>query len=79
MKAADDKRAAISNKAPKYQAPECSECHLELGKIDYKTWGTKLFDPLTGSYLEDESLGASDIEFSCPNCTAKLDPEGLIF
>jgi uncharacterized CHY-type Zn-finger protein len=69
--------AALSSSTVK--APECSECHAELEKIDYTTWGAKIFDPSSGSYLEDESLGGSDIEFSCPNCAAKLNPEGLIF
>jgi len=58
---------------------KCSSCHTALKKIDYKIWGTKVFDPSTGSYLEDEALGSSDIEYTCPDCTAKLDPEGLVY
>lgn len=58
---------------------KCSACHTVLKKIDYKIWGTKIFDPLSGSYLEDESLGSSDIEYTCPNCSAKLDLEGVVY
>ena len=65
--------------APPPQSQQCSACHTILEKIDYKIWGTKIFDPSSGSYLEDESLGSSDIEYTCPNCSAKLDPEGLIY
>ncbi len=58
---------------------KCPECGAILQEIDYKTWGRYRFDPISGSYQEDESLGHSDIEFSCPKCDAKLDPEGLLF
>ena len=47
----------------------------ELEKIDYQIWGTKKFNPETGNYDEDENLGSSDMQFSCPRCSVKLDPE----
>ena len=60
-------------------ASKCPECGALLNEVDYKSWGTYKFDPQSGSYSEDQSLGKSDIEFSCPKCEAKLDPEGLLF
>jgi hypothetical protein len=62
------------NKAPL----TCIGCDTLLKTVDYKIWGTKRFDPKTGSYEEDDSLGNTDMEFSCPNCSAKLDPEAII-
>lgn len=62
------------NKAPL----TCTGCDALLKTVDYKIWGTKRFDPKTGSYKEDDSLGNTDMEFSCPNCSAKLDPEAII-
>lgn len=56
----------------------CPECQKELGKIDYKMWGTKQFNPKTGNYDEDESLGACDLIFTCPHCEAELDPEKVL-
>lgn len=53
----------------------CSECKAALEKIDYQIWGTKKFNSETGSYDEDENLGSSDMQFSCPRCSVKLDPE----
>ena len=50
-----------------------------MNDIEYKMWGSKKFDSQSGFYHEDESLGKSDIEFSCPKCSAELDPEGLLF
>ena len=48
----------------------CPDCSKELEKIDYKMWGTKRFDPETGSYEEDESPGNCDLIFTCPHCEA---------
>ena len=56
----------------------CPECHKELETIDYKMWGTKRFSPETGSYEEDESLGACDLVFTCSHCEAELDPERVL-
>lgn len=53
----------------------CSECKAALEKIDYQIWGTKKFNPETGNYDEDQNLGSSDMQFSCPRCSVKLDPE----
>jgi hypothetical protein len=49
-----------------------------LLKVDYKTWGVQRFDPTTGKYEEDDTPGNSAIEFSCPNCSIKLDPEPFL-
>lgn len=56
----------------------CTGCDALLKIVYYKIWGTKRFDPKTGSYKEDDSLGNTDMEFSCPNCSARLDPEAII-
>ncbi len=42
--------------------------------IDYKVWGTKRFNAVTGNYDEEDSMGNADMEFSCPKCAAKLEP-----
>jgi hypothetical protein len=55
----------------------CFACGAELKTIDYTIWGAKIFRQETKSYVEDDSVG--DMEFSCPNCSAKLNPDGLIF
>ncbi len=47
--------------------------------ISYTIWGTKRFDPETGTYEEDDSPGNTDMEFRCPHCSAKIDPESTIF
>ena len=62
-------------KALTHKALNCADCGAILNKVDYTMWGTKKFDPQRGCYLEDESLGASDMEFTCPNCSAKLEPD----
>jgi hypothetical protein len=61
------------------QASACQGCGIILKSVSYTVWGTKKFDPESGSYLEDESLGNSDMELSCPNCSMKLDAEGILF
>ena len=57
----------------------CPSCGAAMKTIDYKVWGTKRFSPSTGFYEDDDSPGNSDMEFTCPNCSCKLDPEGLVF
>ena len=57
----------------------CSDCGMVLSKVNYTIWGTKRFDQESLSYREDEALGETDMEFTCPNCSAKLDLEGIIF
>jgi len=56
--------------------PYC-ECESPLTKVDYTIWGTKIFDSTTKSYEEDDSLGNCDMEFYCPNCSARIDPETI--
>lgn len=70
--------AAIQNPVVK-EVATCPSCAAKLITIDYKIWGTKSYVPATGLYEEDEGLGKTDMEFSCPNCSAKLDPDGLVF
>ena len=72
-------KSLVPRKAQKPKAGECPACGATLNNIDYKMWGSKRFDQDTGSYFEDETLGISDMEFTCPTCSAKLDPEGVIF
>jgi len=38
-------------------------------------WGTKRFNPATGSYEEDESPGNCDLIFTCPHCEVELEAE----
>jgi predicted RNA-binding Zn-ribbon protein involved in translation (DUF1610 family) len=59
--------------------PTCASCNSPLRTISYTMWGTKRFDPKSRDYVEDDSPGNGDIEFKCPNCSAKIDPEGIIF
>lgn len=61
------------------QASACPSCGIILKSLSYTIWGTKKFDSNSGSYLEDESMGNSDMEVSCPNCSGKLNAEGLLF
>jgi predicted RNA-binding Zn-ribbon protein involved in translation (DUF1610 family) len=63
----------------KKKPPTCTDCGQKLNTISYMMWGTKRFDSKTNSYTENESLGNTDMEFTCPNCSAKIDPEGVIF
>ena len=58
---------------------ECSDCGSTLNSVDYQMWGTQRFNKKTGQYEEDDSLGNTDMEFRCPNCSAKLDGEALGF
>ena len=37
------------------------------------------FHPEDNAYVNDDSPGNADIEYSCANCSAKVDPEGIIF
>jgi hypothetical protein len=75
----DSAKSRVPRQAEKPKAGECPACSATLNNIDYKMWGSKSFDQDAGSYLEDETLGTSDMEFTCPSCSAKLDPEGIIF
>jgi DNA-directed RNA polymerase subunit RPC12/RpoP len=56
----------------------CPDCNSVLTTVSYQIWGTKRFDDKTGGYQEDESLGNTDMEFACPNCSAKLEPESVL-
>jgi hypothetical protein len=78
MKKTEEERTAIPNQPFTFQAAKCPDCQVALEKISYTIWGTKKFDPITGTYLEDESWGSSDMELLCRNCSAKLEPDGLI-
>jgi hypothetical protein len=57
---------------------KCPDCNALLQTVSYQIWGTKRFDVKTGAYNEDDSPGSSDMEFCCPKCSAKLDPEAII-
>ena len=61
------------------EPPPCAGCNVPLKTISYTIWGTKRFNPKTKSYEEDDSPGNTDMEFTCPKCSAKVDPEGVIF
>jgi predicted RNA-binding Zn-ribbon protein involved in translation (DUF1610 family) len=69
----------VAKAAKKAKPADCPGCGAPLNQVDYKMWGSKKFNFRIGLYDEDETLGKSDIEFSCPKCSAELDPEGLIF
>lgn len=56
----------------------CADCGHALNSIDYQIWGTKRFSAESGEYEEDESPGNTDMQFSCPHCSAKLDPEAIL-
>ena len=75
----DSAKSRVLRQGEQPKAGECPACGATLNNIDYKMWGSKRFDQDTGSYLEDETLGNSDMEFMCPTCSAKLDPDGTIF
>jgi hypothetical protein len=57
------------------RAPACPDCGAPLEKVDYTIWGTKRWDAERGRFDEDETLGNTDMEFRCPNCSAKLEPD----
>lgn len=59
-------------------ALKCPDCNAVLKKVSYTMWGTKRFDAETGNYEEDDSPGNTDMEFSCPKCSAELDAEAII-
>jgi transcription initiation factor IIE alpha subunit len=69
----------MTKAAQTHEVLKCEDCGVALDKIDYTVWGTKKFDPHRGRYLEDESLGAFDMKFVCPNCSAKLEPDERFF
>jgi hypothetical protein len=55
-----------------------SSLQTQSGQCLLHDVGTKRFQASTGRYEEDESPGACDIEFNCPNCKLELDPEKVI-
>jgi DNA-directed RNA polymerase subunit RPC12/RpoP len=57
----------------------CPDCNHVLKKVNYQIWGTKRFAEKSGQYEEDESLGETDMVFTCPNCSVKLEPDVLGF
>ncbi len=59
-------------------APACPDCGAPLEKVDYTIWGTKRWDGERGRFEEDESPGETDMEFRCPKCSAKIEPEAVI-
>jgi DNA-directed RNA polymerase subunit RPC12/RpoP len=59
--------------------PQCPDCGALLRAISYTTWGTMRFDANRKLYIEDDSPGNADIEYSCTKCSSKLDPEGILF
>lgn len=59
--------------------PKCPTCNAPLRAVSYTIWGTKRFEPQRALYVEDEAPGNTDMEFRCPTCSAKIDPEGIIF
>ena len=66
-------------KTREHEPLKCEDCGTALNKVHYTMWGTKKFDPTRGDYVEDESLGESDLDFTCPNCSAKLEPDEKLF
>jgi len=56
----------------------CTGCNAVLKVVTYQMWGTKRFNAETGDYDEDDSPGNTDLEFSCPKCSEKLDAEAII-
>jgi hypothetical protein len=59
--------------------PRCTACDQPLRTINSTCWVTMRFDPEDNAYVNDDSPGNADIEYSCANCSAKVDPEGIIF
>jgi len=54
----------------------CDSCGGSLTTIDYKVWGTKRFNPTTGSYDEDDSMGNADMEFLLPEVLGEARTSG---
>lgn len=81
MKNGKKKRAGANpaETAADQDPPACSSCDATLKMVSYTIWGTKRFDSTTNSYQEDDSPGNTDMEFTCPSCSAKIDPEAIIF
>ena len=59
--------------------PKCNGCNQPLTTINSTCWVTMRFHPEENAYVNDDSPGNADIEYSCANCSAKVDPEGIIF
>jgi len=81
MRKSDMGRTALHHKGKTEPGtpPACPDCGKPMPTISYTIWGTKRFDPRTSCYREDDSPGNSDMEFRCPNCSATIVPEGIIF
>jgi hypothetical protein len=60
------------------KALHCPNCEATMKTVDYKIWGTKRFDAKSGIYSEDDGIGSSDMEFSCPNCSERIKDEQVI-
>jgi len=72
-------RHQVEPKLKDKKAPlTCPGCNVVLQTVSYQIWGTKKFDAKTGDYEEDDSPGNTDMEFSCPKCSAELDAEAII-
>ena len=72
-------RNEVEPKLKDKKAPlTCTGCNAVLKVITYQMWGTKRWDAKTRDYEEDDSPGNTDMEFSCPNCSAELDAEAII-
>ena len=52
---------------------KCPDCEKELECVVYTKWGQKVWNGT--AWEEDEYYG--EVEFRCPECSAKLDPEVL--
>jgi hypothetical protein len=75
---ASNLRPRVDFSAMKKEPITCPDCNKVLKTVSYQIWGTKRFDGKTGDYKEDESLGNTDMEFTCPSCSAKLEPESIL-
>ncbi|HET9182885.1 MAG TPA: hypothetical protein VFP59_12180 [Candidatus Angelobacter sp.] len=79
MNEKQSKRSARSdNQQASADPPRCPGCNSPLNAIDYRGWGTMRFDPERRAYVDDDSPGNADVEYSCPNCSAKIDPEEIL-
>jgi len=56
----------------------CPDCNAALTSINYELWGKKKFNPMTGNYEDDRAWGSSEMQLSCPACSATLDPDPAI-
>ena len=75
----DETSPTAIRQPPRRPRATCSSCGAVLDELSYRLWGTMKFDRETGLYADDDSWGKSDMELSCPHCSLRLAPEGLIF